>query len=158
MTSFQMLEPVARKLNLSCRNKFMCRLIIPVVANLKKAPRLKRTIKTSFPPPALPGITGTMALSDSRPNQFTVELLRIATPRPGRVSHVAQGTFLACCPHYPGGSVQVDRLQPCPASAFPEYGAGRHPRLSFRGLLRVHSRYGLSGCCSPIDLHLSPEL
>ena len=42
--------------------------------------------------------------------------------------------------------------------AFPEYRAGRHSRLSFRGLLRVHSRYGLPGCCSPCGLHLSPEL
>jgi hypothetical protein len=33
--------------------------------------------------------------------------LRVATPRPGRASHVAQTTFLTCCPHYPGGSEQV---------------------------------------------------
>jgi hypothetical protein len=57
-----------------------------------------------FPPPALPGITGIMALSDSRPDQYTIELLRVATPYPGRVSHVAQDTFPTCCPHYPGGS------------------------------------------------------
>ena len=84
--------------------------------------------------------------------------LRVATPHPGRVSHVTQDTFLTCCPHYPGGPKQVDRLRPCSAAAFPECWAGRHPRLSFRGLLRVHSRYGLPSCCSPIDLHLSPEL
>ena len=34
-------------------------------------------------------------------------LLRVATPHPGRASHVAQITFLTCCPHYPGGSEQV---------------------------------------------------
>lgn len=51
-----------------------------------------------------------------------------------------QDTFLIWCPHYPGGPEQVGRLQPCSAAAFPEYRAGRHPRLSFRGLLRVHSR------------------
>jgi hypothetical protein len=50
------------------------------------------------------------------------------------------------------------RLRPYHASAFPEYWAGRHPRLSFRGLLRVHSRYGLPGRCSPKGLHVSPEL
>ena len=84
--------------------------------------------------------------------------LRVAPPRLGRVSHVTQDTFLTCCPHYPGGPEQVGRLRPCSAEAFPEYWAGRRPRLSFRGLLRVHSRYGLSGCCSPCGLHLSPEL
>ena len=58
----------------------------------------------SFPPPALPGITGNMTPSDSRLNQHTVVLLRVATPHPGRASHFAQDTFLTCCPHYPGGS------------------------------------------------------
>jgi hypothetical protein len=28
-------------------------------------------------------------------------------------------------------------------AAFPEFQAGRHPQLHFRGLLKVHSRYGL---------------
>jgi hypothetical protein len=31
-------------------------------------------------------------------------------------------------------------------TAFPVSLAGRHPRLHFRGLLRLHSRYGPSGC------------
>src|SRR4051812_48611207 len=31
-------------------------------------------------------------------------------------------------------------------TAFPETQAGRRPRLHFRGLLRLHSRYGLSDC------------
>ena len=72
--------------------------------------------------------------------------------------HVTQNTFLACCPYYPGGSKRMDRLHPRSASAFPDYWAGRHPRLSFRGLLKVHSRCGPSGCKSPIGIHLSPEL
>ena len=45
-----------------------------------------------------------MPLSDSRPNQNLLYLLRVTTPHPGRVSHVAQVTFLTCCPHYPGRS------------------------------------------------------
>src|ERR1700680_2092886 len=32
--------------------------------------------------------------------------------------------------------------------AFPERTAGRHPQISFRGLLKLHSRYGPS-ICSP---------
>ena len=35
-------------------------------------------------------------------------------------------------------------------TAFLEYCASRHLQLSFRGLLKVHLRYGLSGCCSPM--------
>jgi hypothetical protein len=31
-------------------------------------------------------------------------------------------------------------------AAFPVSPAGRHPRLHFRGLLRLHTRYGPSGC------------
>jgi hypothetical protein len=31
-------------------------------------------------------------------------------------------------------------------AAFPVSLAGRHPRIHFRGLLRLHSRYGPSGC------------
>src|SRR3954462_4352258 len=34
-------------------------------------------------------------------------------------------------------------------TAFPETQAGRRPRLHFRGLLRLHSRYGLSDCSIP---------
>jgi len=45
-----------------------------------------------------------MTLSDSRPDQHAIALLRVATPHPARASHVAQETFLTCCPHYPGGS------------------------------------------------------
>ena len=41
------------------------------------------------------------------------------------------------------------RFLPCPASAFPEYRAGRRPLLYFRGLLKVHSRYGLPVCSQP---------
>ena len=39
------------------------------------------------------------------------------------------------------GAVRV----PYPAAAFPEYWAGRLSQLYFRGLLKAHSRYGLSG-------------
>ncbi len=33
-----------------------------------------------------------------------------------------------------------------PVQAFPILSEGRHPRPNFRGLLRVHSHYGLPGC------------
>jgi hypothetical protein len=49
-------------------------------------------------------------------------------------------------PTTPGGSGGCAcRLLPLLA-AFPASRAGRHPHLHFRGLLRLHSRYGPSGC------------
>ncbi len=91
----------------------VCRLI---ANHLFSSPLKARQKQGSFPPPKLPGITGNMTLSDSRPDQHTIVLLWVATPRPGRVSHVAQNTFLTCCPHYPGGSEWVVRLLPIPLS------------------------------------------
>src|SRR4051812_31723343 len=38
------------------------------------------------------------------------------------------------------------RLLPHPTRAFPVIQAGRRPSLHFRGLLRLHSRYGLPDC------------
>ncbi|MCK5187605.1 MAG: hypothetical protein KAR43_10795, partial [Deltaproteobacteria bacterium] len=52
----------------------------------------------------------------------------------------------------------IYRFLPCPASAFPEYRAGRLPHLYFRGLLKVHSRYGLPVCSHSKNVLLSPEL
>ena len=50
-----------------------------------------------------------------------------------------------CCAHYPGGPLQVRLSAASPdRAAFPELWAGRRPQLPFRGLLRLHSRYGPS--------------
>ena len=35
-------------------------------------------------------------------------------------------------------------------AAFPVLQAGRHPHRNFRGLLKLHSRYGLQGCSPTI--------
>ena len=40
-------------------------------------------------------------------------------------------------------------------AAFPVSMAGRRPRLLFRGLLKLHSRYGLQGCSSAFQRTLS---
>src|SRR3954447_17114826 len=63
----------------------------------------------------------------------------------GRVSPVTRVTLPACRAHYPGGPrrVRLSVASP-PRAAFPEIQAGRRPRLLFRGLLRLHSRYGPS--------------
>ena len=56
---------------------------------------------------------------------------------------ITRNTLPTCRAHYPGGPewVQVSVASPSHA-AFPVIQAGRHPHLHFRGLLRLHSRYG----------------
>ena len=49
----------------------------------------------------------------------------------------------ACRRHYPDGSADPDRASSSAPSAFPVYQPGRLPYHPFRGLLSVHSRYGL---------------
>src|SRR3954465_8653762 len=63
----------------------------------------------------------------------------------GRVSPVARVTLPACRAHYPGGPRRVrPSVASPPRAAFPEIQTGRRPRLHFRGLPRLHSRYGPS--------------
>src|SRR3954447_20158700 len=63
----------------------------------------------------------------------------------GRVSPVTRVTLPACRAHYPGGPRRVHlSVASPPRAAFPVIQAGRRPRLRFRGLLRLHSRYGPS--------------
>ena len=63
----------------------------------------------------------------------------------GRVSPVTRVTLPACRAHYPGGPQRVHlSVASPPRAAFPEIQAGRRPRRHFRGLLRLHSRYGPS--------------
>jgi len=101
----------------------------------------------SFPPPALPDLNGHMTLSDSRQHRRPA-----ATPRP-------LPSCQAGLPQLPGSPFQhavpntpmdqngcVYRLLPHPTRAFPVSQAGRRPSLHFRGLLRLHSRYGLLDC------------
>ena len=58
---------------------------------------------------------------------------------------LARSPVATCRAHYPGGPVQV-RVSAASLvrAAFPDIWAGRRPRLPFRGLLRLHSRYGPS--------------
>jgi hypothetical protein len=77
---------------------------------------------------------------------------------------ITQTAFSTCRAHYPGGSVRCCRLiysalprrvSSRTALTFPERRAGRHPHLSFRGLLKLHSRYGLRICSPTLQWTLS---
>src|SRR5580704_15374770 len=58
---------------------------------------------------------------------------------------ITRTAFPTCRAHYPGGSSGcVCRLLPPHHAAFPKWQEGRHPHCHFRGLLRLHSRYGPS--------------
>ena len=78
-----------------------------------------------------------------------------ANPTKGGSPSITRTTFPTCRAHYPGGSAQV-LVDFFPVrTAFPQSPRGRHPQLHFRGLLRLHSRYGLSGCSPAQWLTLS---
>ena len=114
--------------------------VVRLIANHLPSTSSKARLKQgSFPPPALPGFSGTMTLSDS--HRVRIAAAMEPTLHPGWVSHVARITFPTCRAHYPGGSdggcrSSFPSVRPSPVSA------GRHPQLHFRGLLRLHSRYG----------------
>ena len=98
-----------------------------------------------FPPPALPGFSGTTGLSATLPAQPVPRGLSVdVSLATDRASHVAAlFLFPACQRHYPGGPKGVPMsLASPPASAFPVSQAGRLPHCLFRGLLNVHSRSG----------------
>ena len=99
-----------------------------------------------FPPPALPGLNGRMALSDSRPTRRLCDGGGCQPPS-RRVSPDD--------PHHPSSvpcpvprRIETGACVDCfPAhTAFPVSQAGRHPHLHFRGLLRLHACYGPLDC------------
>ena len=126
-----------------------------LIANLPALMPLRTSVLNSgpFPRPALPGVLGTTGLSatplgpacPSRASRLGVTRLhRRGLPVLRRFS-VCQ----TCRRQYPGGTTGScrfarrdppvpQRRRPSPMST-----AGRLPRSDFRGLLGVHSRYGL---------------
>ena len=99
-----------------------------------------------FPPPELPGFPGRMTLSDFRTGHPPIENVGGATPTSAGYPPITQTTFLTCRAHYPGGSYRCVSVFFPVRAAFPSYLVGRHPRRHFRGLLKLHSRYGLQDC------------
>jgi hypothetical protein len=101
-----------------------------------------------------------MALSDSQTGRRP--FWRRSGPRPPanpEPPSLTQTTFSACRAQYPGGPDQVlvgwrgarSRAGFFPVhAAFPVTGTGRRPHHYFRGLLKLHTRYGLQGCSPAI--------
>src|ERR1700730_4686466 len=91
-----------------------------------------------------------MTLSDFRTGHPPAENVGGATSTSAGYPPITQTTFLTCRAHYPGGSNRCVSVSFPVHAAFPNYLVGRHPRRHFRGLLQLHSRYGLQDC-SPAE-------
>ena len=105
-----------------------------------------------------------MTLSETQASRHPDDAVRSCSAGSG-LPPIAQITFPACRAHYPGGSNRyISVLLWCaPAPGFPDspwpsrrtQPVGIHTFM-FRGLLRLHSRYGLQ-FCSPTSSGLCHE-
>ena len=83
----------------------------------------------------------------TRPGLSLAGVRLVVTATTAGVSRVACRFLLHTCHRqYPGGTGRASSLTTRPAAAFPIGLAGRLPHWAFRGLLSVHSRYGLNAC------------
>ena len=99
-----------------------------------------------FPPPALPGLSSTMTLSDTRRHRRLSSTLRPLPSCQAGLHRLPAPPSQRAVPGTP-----ADQMGACVDcfpihAAFPVIQAGRHPRLHFRGLLRLHSCYGPLDC------------
>ena len=95
----------------------------------------------SLPPPELPSLTGRTTLSDFR-RSTAKSGVEAATPIQTGLPRLPASPFHRAVPITP-----VDRTGACVScfpvrAVFPAIRSGRHPHRNFRGLLRLHSRYG----------------
>ena len=96
----------------------------------------------SFAPPALPGLVARMTLSDSRQSRRLSATLRPLPSLTTGLPRLLGSPFRRAVPTTPAdqAGAHVDCF---PAhTAFPKWQEGRHPHCHFRGLLRLHTRYG----------------
>ena len=122
--------------------------VVRLIANHRSSSPSEAHHKSGpFPPPALPGLSSTMTLSDSRPDRRQLRRWRTPPPPAAGIPRLPKSPFRRAVPTYPGGSRQVlASVASLSHAAFPVSQPGRHPRLHFRGLLGLHSRYGPSDC------------
>ena len=81
------------------------------------------------------------------PSRRPTTMLRPLPSRRDGSPPITRLTLPTCRAHYPGGPERVQLSVASPShAAFPVIQAGRRPHLHFRGLLRLHSRYGPPDC------------
>jgi len=104
-------------------------------------PRQACLKRGSFPPPELPGFDGSMTLSDFR-RARSAETERRVLPGCDGSPRLTRNALPTCRSHYPGGPAEcAHRLLPLPYG-LPRTVSGSASTSPFRGLLRIHSRYG----------------
>jgi hypothetical protein len=95
-----------------------------------------------FPLPELPGFNGRMTLSDSRQCRHLQATLRPLPSHQTGLPRLLESSFRRAAPTTPADRAGA-HIDCFPAhAAFPKWQEGRHPHCHFRGLLRLHSRYG----------------
>jgi len=95
-----------------------------------------------FPQPALPGFDGHTTPSESRHGRRLRDV-EAATLALDGSPPITRNTSVPTTPADRAGA----RVDCFPAhAAFPKWQEGRHPHCHFRGLLRLHSRYGPPDC------------
>ena len=117
--------------------------VIGIVGFLRRIQKRGR-----FPPPALPGFSGTYAASPTPTPSRQPCCRRASRPLAARgPPTLPREPCARAVPITPVDSAAcVCRLLPQRMPAFPVIQAGRRPHLHFRGLLRIHSRYGPRAC------------
>ena len=116
--------------------------VVRLFANHRPSTSSKARLKQgSFPPPALPDFSSTMTLSDSHRLRIaaTMELALHPVGLPRYPHHL----YDVPCP-LPRRIGRMRASIASPSVRPSVLQAGRHPHLYFRGLLRLHSRYGPS--------------
>ena len=95
-----------------------------------------------FAPPALPGLDAHTTLSELPPWSPPCATLRpLPSPMTG-LPRLPEPPFRRAVPTTPADRAGA-RVDYFPArNAFPKWQEGQHPRCHFRGLRRLHSRYG----------------
>src|SRR6202166_3702667 len=112
-----------------------------------------------FPQPALPSFDGHTTPSDSHEPPPVATLRPLPSPTMG-LPRLPEPPFRRAVPTTPADRAGA-RVDCFPAhAAFPKWQEGRHPHCHFRGLLRLHSRYGPPDCsAAQSDLcHEAPAL
>jgi len=107
-------------------------------------------------PPALPGFLATMTLSEAQASRHPDDSVEAFAPLVSGFPQLLKPPSRRAVLPTPvdrfgavGWHLARSRAGLFPnRMAFPERTAGRHPQISFRGLLKLHSRYGPS-ICSP---------